>query len=95
MKKIIGKTINSHVKQFWCKKCKLSTNAIYKDDKGSIVSTPKNQRRIALIDDSGCILQEFNSIKEAAVALGINYSNIGNVLQGYQKRTKGFRFKYI
>ena len=67
----------------------------YKDDKGSIVSTPKNQRRIALIDDSDCILQEFNSIKEAAVVLGINYSNIGNVLQGYQKRTKGFRFKYI
>ena len=35
MKKIIGKSINSHVKQFWCKKCKVSTNVIYKDDKGN------------------------------------------------------------
>ena len=35
MKKIIGKTINSHVKQFWCRECKLSRNAIYKDDKGN------------------------------------------------------------
>ena len=67
----------------------------YKDDKGCIMSTPKNKRRIALIDDRGCILQEFNSIKEASVTLGIKYSNIGNVLQGFQKRTKGLIFKYI
>lgn len=35
MRKIVGKSINSNIKQFWCKKCKLSTNAIYKDDKGN------------------------------------------------------------
>lgn len=67
----------------------------YKDDDGNVISVPKNQRRIALIDEKDNILQEFSSIKEAAETLGIKYSNIGNVLQGYQKKTKGYRFKYI
>ena len=35
MRKIVGKSINSNIKQFWCKKCKISTNVIYKDDKGN------------------------------------------------------------
>lgn len=67
----------------------------YKDDNMNIISTPKNQRRIALIDDNDDIILEFSSIKEASEKLDIKYSNIGNVLQGYQKRTKGYKFKYI
>ena len=35
MKKIIAKPINTKTKIFWCKKCKRSTNVIYKDDKGN------------------------------------------------------------
>lgn len=35
MRKIVGETYNSSIKQFWCKNCKRSVDAIYKDDKGN------------------------------------------------------------
>ena len=35
MRKIIGETYNSNIKQFWCKNCKRSVDVIYKDDKGN------------------------------------------------------------
>ena len=35
MRKIIGETYNSSIKQFWCKNCKRSVDVIYKDDKGN------------------------------------------------------------
>ena len=34
MRKIIGETYNSDIKQFYCKHCKKGTNIIYKDDNG-------------------------------------------------------------
>ena len=35
MRKIVGETYNSSIKQFWCKNCKRSVDVIYKDDKGN------------------------------------------------------------
>lgn len=35
LKKIEGHSINSPVKQFYCKNCKITTDVIYKDEKGN------------------------------------------------------------
>jgi len=35
LRKIEGHSINSAVKQFYCKNCKTATDVIYKDEKGN------------------------------------------------------------
>lgn len=35
LKKIEGHSINSPIKQFYCKNCKITTDIIYKDEKGN------------------------------------------------------------
>lgn len=60
------------------------------------VPKPKGNREIALVDEEGNILQRFSTIREASRTLGIKYSNISNVLQGFQKKTgDNYRFVYI
>lgn len=34
-RRIEEETLNSPIKQFWCKRCKVATNIIYKDDEGN------------------------------------------------------------
>ena len=53
------------------------------------------KRRVALIDDSGNILQEFDSIKEAMEKTGCNKSKIVPVCKGILKHTKGKKFIYL
>lgn len=35
LKRIEGHSVNSTVKQFYCKNCKTATDVIYKDEKGN------------------------------------------------------------
>ena len=35
MREIKGSSINSLIKQFWCKRCKIATDVIYKDEDGN------------------------------------------------------------
>jgi len=53
----------------------------------------KNKKSIFSIDNDGNT-QEFDSIKEASIKLGIGEGAICNCLKGRQKTTKGFIFKY-
>src|SRR5574343_163614 len=52
--------------------------------------------KCALIDEKGKVIQEFNSISEAAKILNLkSRSKIGNVISGTLKNYKGLLFKKI
>ena len=68
------------------------------DDIPQTIEVPKvkNFREIAQVDESGNIIRKFSTIREASNVLGLNYSNISNVLQGLQKKTgANYRFIYL
>jgi hypothetical protein len=53
---------------------------------------PNHRRRKVIETTTG---QTFESLTEAAKQLNIKQSDIGNVLGGRQKSTKGYRFEYV
>lgn len=58
-------------------------------------SNCKQFKRVALINDNGDILKEYDSVISAASDLDISASGVSNVCRGRYKTTKGYIFKYI
>jgi group I intron endonuclease len=56
---------------------------------------PKSGKRILQLDKEGNIIQEHNSIEEAAKHIGKKRSNISCCLIGISKTAYGFQWKYI
>jgi group I intron endonuclease len=56
---------------------------------------PKSGKRILQLDKEGNIIQEYNSIEEAAKYIGKKRSNISCCLIGVSKTAYGFQWKYI
>jgi len=56
---------------------------------------PKSGKRILQLDKEGNIIQEHNSIEEAANYIGKKRSNISCCLIGISKTAYGFQWKYI
>lgn len=52
-------------------------------------------RKVALIDEKGNVLHEYDSISIAADELNLNPNGITGVCRGRYKATKGYIFKYI
>lgn len=50
--------------------------------------------KVLQVDNAGNIIKKFNSIKHAALELGLSSTNVCQVCKGHQKQTKGFYFKY-
>lgn len=58
------------------------------------VSTGRKQR-VAKLDTAGNILEEFDSITDAANKTGINQTKISAVCRGERIKTCGFKWKYL
>jgi hypothetical protein len=63
-----------------------------KGEKHPMYGKPNHRRRKVIETTTG---QTFESLTEAAKQLNIKQSDIGNVLGGRQKSTKGYRFEYV
>lgn len=55
----------------------------------------KISKKVAFINDNGDIVKEYNSIKNCASDLNIDYRRISDVIHGVKKEYKGFKFKLI
>lgn len=93
---------NSHIGDCCLGKRGQASNCMWKYKSGEnyprIIPPFKKQRvrKIALIDKDDNVLKIFDSIKQAAIELNINYSTLLNVLKGNQKKTgDNLFFKYI
>jgi group I intron endonuclease len=53
------------------------------------------KKPVALIDDEGNILKEYESQKEATIELELTQGAVARVCKGEYKQTKGYRFKYL
>lgn len=55
----------------------------------------KHSHRVAQLDSSGKVLNEYDSLEEAAQAVGTTYQGISRVCRGLRKRCGGYGWKYI
>lgn len=83
--KIKDKMINRIVT--WGKK-------ISEANKGKSYKKPKLNKKIIQRDKNGNILNEFNSITEAANTIKIKFNSISNVLNGRTKTSGGYIWEY-
>lgn len=60
----------------------------------TLKSLEKTKKKVDLVDDYGKIMQTFNSLKEAEIALGISYKRISMCVTGVRKQTHNMKFKY-
>jgi mRNA deadenylase 3'-5' endonuclease subunit Ccr4 len=58
------------------------------------ISCPHKWKSIIQYDKNGTYLQEYPSLKQASIILGINYQNLYKHLQGFSKTIGGYVFKY-
>lgn len=56
---------------------------------------PDNRRKVALVNDDGVAIKQFESAAEAARETGCDPSSIGRVCMGKQKTARGLRWRYI
>jgi len=54
----------------------------------------KKGRNVLMVDTNGVAIKEYRKIVDAAREVGIRPENIRKVLNGHQKSTKGYIFKY-
>ena len=63
---------------------------------GITKSSKKRSKKVKMIDiNTNEIVKIFDSISEASRQMSISSGNIGSVLKGYRKHTKGFYWEYI
>jgi group I intron endonuclease len=79
-----------------------ATGRIYTDEHKQRISEgklgkphPKSGKHVLQLDKEGNIIQEHNSIEEAAKYIGKKRSNISCCLTGVSKTAYGFQWKYI
>jgi group I intron endonuclease len=79
-----------------------ATGRIYTDEHKQKISDgkrgkshPKSGKHILQLDKEGNIIQEYNSIEEAAKHIGKKRSNISCCLTGVSKTAYGFQWKYV
>ena len=53
------------------------------------------QTRVAMFDSAGSKVKEFESVSEAAKAIGCNYTSIVHCCRGQQKTAKGYVWQYL
>lgn len=58
-------------------------------------TVPNTKRAVALIDDDGSVVKQFESVAEASRATGCNQNGIGRVCKGKQKTALGLRWRYV
>ena len=58
-------------------------------------TVPNTKRAVALIDDDGNVVKQFESTAEASRATGCNQNSIGRVCKGKQKTALGLRWRYV
>lgn len=56
---------------------------------------PKNARRVGMFNDSGELLQEFESVTAAAIAVGNRSGNISACCKGKVRHASGYVWKYL
>jgi len=80
---------------YWYNKLKPEYNQIIPSDTPLVEINEKRKRKVLKIDpDTNVVIQEYNSLREAAREHSVGHKSISDTCKGFQKQAAGYYWKY-